>query len=59
MQQEKIDGFLSYTIGGSAMTVPMLINNISTGLQFLTMLGGFVIVIFRLIHEYRLYKKNK
>ncbi len=56
---EKLDSIKSFAIGGMAITLPSVVNTLSTTLQILTMAGGFIIIVFRIIHEYRKYKENK
>ncbi len=56
---EKIDSVASFTIGGIAITYPMMISSLTTWIQLLTMVVGLIVVIFRAIYEYKLWKKNR
>lgn len=57
--QEKGHAIANYTIGGIAIGAPawmQLLSDATVGLQFLTALGGFILVCYQLR---KTYKKDK
>jgi hypothetical protein len=51
--QENIESVKSYAIGIGSMTISQALHNASDLLQFLTLCGGFVIVVLRIRYDWR------
>jgi hypothetical protein len=56
---DKLEGALTYTIGATGMSLPMLLKFGTDVLTFLTALGGFILVCWRLQYDYRKRKETK
>jgi hypothetical protein len=56
---EKSESWVSYIIGIAGIVLPNIMTFATDLLHFITVAGGAGIVIFRLIHDYRNYKKEK
>jgi len=56
---EKTESCFSYAIGLAGMILPNIMTFATDVLHFITVAGGAGIIIFRLIHDYRNYKKEK
>ena len=54
-----MESFFSYLLGFAGMILPNVMPFATSFLQFVTMVAGAAIVVFRVIHEYRNFKKNK
>lgn len=56
---EKTESVFSYLIGIAGMVVPSLMTFATEALHLFTMIGGALIILFRLVHDYRQFKKEK
>lgn len=57
LKEEHVNSAKSYILGVSAIALPP-ITTMTSALQFLTMLGGLILVIMRILYDYMEHKKK-
>lgn len=49
--KDRIESAITYCIGGGAITLPAILHTLTDFFQFLGALAGFVLVIWRYLHD--------
>lgn len=51
MRQEQLESVTTYTIGGFAITLPHYLEMLTSTMQFLTILFGFIVISIKLYSD--------
>ena len=55
MKQEQLESVTTYSIGGFAIALPQYLEILTGVLQFLTILGGFIVISIKLYFDIKKY----